>query len=168
MTQSLADHISEVHKLASTCQFPQEYLQDTLTTAFVLGLRDKNVSRKLLAERELTLDKTIVISQSLQVADKEAHEMASLNGTSAAPEGTIDVVHQASRCKPQLKASHRKHSSSPPGPCPACGSKEHWRVNHPHKNAECNICHRTGHLARVCKDKHNSDMTHKHKKGQHT
>ena len=43
-SQTLADYISEIRKLASTCQFLQEYLQDTLTTAFVLGLRDENIS----------------------------------------------------------------------------------------------------------------------------
>ena len=75
-SQPLANYISEIRKLASTCQFPQEYLQDALTTAFVLGLRDENISRKLLAEKDLTLDKAIATAQSLQVADKEACEMA--------------------------------------------------------------------------------------------
>ena len=51
----LNDYISEIQKLASTCQFPQEYLQDTFTTAFVLGLRDENISSKLLTETGLTL-----------------------------------------------------------------------------------------------------------------
>ena len=53
----------------------QEYPQDALTTAFVLGLRDENISRKLLAEKDLTLDRAITTAQSLQVADKEAREM---------------------------------------------------------------------------------------------
>jgi len=171
-TQSLADYISEVRKLASTCQFPQEYLQDALTTAFVLGLRDETLSRKLLAEKDLTLDKAIATAQSLQVARRKAHKMVS--NTSSPSEGTIDAVHQSSGRKQQSKASYRKqYSSAPPGPCPACGSREHWRANCPHKNAECNACHRTGHLARVCRDKHKGD-THSHKmpqnsykKGQH-
>ena len=114
----------------------------------------------------------IATAQSLQVAGREAHEMAS--NTSSPSEGTIDAVHQSSGRKQQSKASYRKqYSSAPPGPCPACGSREHWRANCPHKNAECNACHRTGHLARVCRDKHKGD-THSHKmpqnsykKGQH-
>ena len=75
-SQPLADYISEIRKLASTCQFLQEYLQDALTAAFVLGLRDENISRKLLAEKNLTLDKAIATAQSLQIGDKEAREMA--------------------------------------------------------------------------------------------
>ena len=72
-SQTLADYISEIRKLASTCQFPQEYLQDALTTAFVLGLKDENISHKLLAEEDLTLDRAIATAQSLQIADKETH-----------------------------------------------------------------------------------------------
>ena len=75
-SQTLADYISEIRKLASTCQVPQEYLQDALTTAFVLGLKDENISRKLLAEKDLTLDRAIATAQSLQIADKEAREIA--------------------------------------------------------------------------------------------
>ena len=88
-SQTLNEYISEVRKLVSTCQFPQEYLQDALTTAFVLGLRDENFSRKLLTETDLTLDKAIATAQSLQMADKEAHEMASQ------PLSTVDAVSPA-------------------------------------------------------------------------
>ena len=52
-SQMLADYISEIRKLTSTCQFLQEYLQDALTTAFVLRLRDENISQKLLVEKDL-------------------------------------------------------------------------------------------------------------------
>ena len=81
----------------------------------------------LLAEKDLTLDNAIATAQSSQVAGREAREMAP--NTSSPSEGTIDAIHQSSGRKPQSKASYRK-------------------------NAECNACHRTGHLARVCSDKH--------------
>ena len=48
-----------------TRQFLQEYLQDTLTTAFDLRLRDENISHELLAEKDLTLDKAIATAQML-------------------------------------------------------------------------------------------------------
>ena len=123
-SQTLADYISEIRKLASTCQFPQEYLQDALTTAFVLGLRDKNISRKLLVEKDLTLDKAIATAQSLQVVDKEAREMA-LQPTAA----TVDAINAHKRAN----KSTRKQYSTPPRPYPACGSKEHWHSECPHK-----------------------------------
>ena len=47
----------------------------------------------------------------------------------------------------------RKQRSSPPG-----GSKEHWGLEYPHKTTTCSVCHRMGHLAKVCRDKNiNSD-----------
>ena len=142
VSQTLADYISEIRKLASTCQFPQEYLQDALTTAFVLGLRDENISRKLLAEKDLTLDRAIATAQSLQIADKEAREMATQ------PAATVDAITH--------KRAKKFTRKPPPGPCPACGSKEHWRSECPHKNATCLVCHRTGHLAKVCRDKNST------------
>ena len=58
-SQSLADYISSLRKMASTCEFPGEYPPDALCTAFVLGLHDENIAHKLLFEKDLTLDKAI-------------------------------------------------------------------------------------------------------------
>ena len=143
-SQTLADYILEIRKLASTCQFPQEYLQDALTTAFVLGLKDENISRKLLAEKDLTLDRAIATAQSLQIADKEAHEMAIQPAAR-----TVDAINAHKRAKKFTR-------KPPPSPCPVCGSKEHWHSECPHKNATCLVCHRTGHLAKVCRDKNST------------
>ena len=153
-SQSLADYIAEIRKLASTCQFPQQYLQDALTTAFVLGLRDENISRKLLAEKDLSLDKAIATAQSLQVADKEAREMATQSTA------RVDAVNEHKRGYKWTK----KQRSSPPGPCPACGSKEHWRSECPHKSTTCSVCHRMGHLAKMCRDKNSTNSSNNSKK----
>ena len=61
--------------MGSTCQLPGEYLPDVLCTAFVLGLRDENIARKLLSEKDPTLDKAISIAQKLQ--DLERKQMKS-------------------------------------------------------------------------------------------
>ena len=143
-SQALADYISDIQKLASTHQFPQEYLQDALTTAFILGLKDENISCKLLAEKDLTLERTIATAQSLQIADKEAREMAIQLAAA-----TVDAINTHKRAKKLMR-------KLPQGPCPACGSKEHWRLECPHKNTTCLVCHCTGHLAKVCRDKNST------------
>jgi len=74
--QTLTDYIGEIQKLASTCQFSQDYLQDALIMAFIFRLQDENTSHKL-TEKDLMLEKAIVTAQSLQVANKGAHKMAS-------------------------------------------------------------------------------------------
>ena len=53
--------------------------------------------------------------------------------------------------------STRKQCSAPPGPCPACGSKEHWCSECPHKNITCSVCHHMGHLPKVCRDKNSTN-----------
>ena len=117
------------------------YLLDTLTTAYVLGLKDENIYRKLLAEKYLTLDRAIATAQSLQIADKEAREMAIQSAAA-----TVDAINTHKRAKKLTR-------TLPPGPCPACGSKEHWCSECPHKNT---VCHHTGHLAKVCRDKNST------------
>ena len=42
----------------------------------------------------------------------------------------------------------------PPGPCPSCSAKDHWRSAYPPHNIVCSCCKRMGHLARVCRDRH--------------
>ena len=70
-SQSLADYISSLRKMASTCQFPGEYLQHALCTAFVLGLHDESIACKLLSEKDTTLDKAISIAQNMEAAGKK-------------------------------------------------------------------------------------------------
>ena len=65
------------------------------------------------------------------------------------PTARVDVINAHKR----VNKWTRKQRSSPPGPCPACRSKEHWRSECPHKTTTCSVCHRMGHLAKVCRDK---------------
>ena len=70
----IAVQVQQTRYITTASRF--SFRKSILTTAFVLGLRDENISWKLLAEKDFTLDKAITTAQSLQVADKEAHEMA--------------------------------------------------------------------------------------------
>ena len=97
----------QIRKLASTCQFLQEYHQDELTTAFILGLRDENISRKLLAKKDLTLDKAIATDQSLQVADKEAREMT------LQPTVRVDAINAHKRVNKWTRKQRVPHHQVP-------------------------------------------------------
>ena len=140
LSQSLTDYISSLHKMASTCQFPGEYLQDALCTAFVLGLHDKNIACKLLSEKDITLNKAISIAQNMEAAGKEANKITVL-----AP-NPVSIVKTPPKCPTQKPL--------PPGPCPSCGAKDHWRSACPHCNTVCSCCKHMGHLARVCRNRH--------------
>ena len=63
--------------------------------------------------------------------------------------GTVDAINTHKRAKKFTR-------KLPPGPCPEHGSKEHWRSECPHKNATCLVCHRMGHLTKVCRDKNST------------
>ena len=78
--------------MTSTCQFPGEYLTDVLCTAFVLGLHDENIARKLFFKKDLTLDKAISIAQNMEAAGKEANEI-----TVQAP-NSVSIIKTPSKC----------------------------------------------------------------------
>ena len=65
------------------------------------------------------------------------------------PTARVDAINAHKR----VNKLTRKQRSSQPSPCLACGSKQHWRSECPHKTTTCSVCHRMGHLAKVCRDK---------------
>ena len=81
-SQSLADFLSDLRKLASTCD---DYLADALCTAFVLGLRDDDTPRELLTEATLDLNRALIIVQSMEAANREANTIRSSLGS-------VDIV----------------------------------------------------------------------------
>lgn len=126
--------------MVSTCQFPGEYLQDALYTAFVLGLHDESIARKLLSKKDLTLDKAISIAHNMEAAGKEANET------------TVPAPNPVSIVKTPPKSPTQK--PLPPESCPSCGAKDHWRSACPHRNTVCSCCKCMGHLSRVCRNRH--------------
>jgi len=94
------------------------------------------------------LEKANATAQSLQVADKEAHAMVSQLLSSP-----VQAVNSSHKRTNKLSKQQQSRQSSPPGPCPACGPKKYRRSQCTHKNVSCFVCHHTGHLARVCRDR---------------
>ena len=76
----------------------------------------------------------------MEAAGKEANEI------------TVQTSNSVSIVKTPSKRSTPK--TLPPGPCPSCGAKDHWRSACLHRNTVCSCCKRMGHLARVCRDRH--------------
>ena len=51
--QSIADFIRELKKLAGTCEFTNEQLNDNLRDCFICGLRSQHVKQKLFCQKSL-------------------------------------------------------------------------------------------------------------------
>ena len=52
--ESLAEYLAELRRLAQTCEF-STFLNEALRDKFVVGMRSKNIQKRLLTEDKLTL-----------------------------------------------------------------------------------------------------------------
>eukprot|EP00731_Ephydatia_muelleri_P021182 Em0013g909a len=140
----------KLRALAKTCNFGN-YLEIALRDQFVCGLQDSRIQRELLCVRDLTLEQALDKARSIEIVLKET---ASLQQRSTKVEGgkgeeVADVL------KVTTKQGPRKG-------CFRCGGNNHVADHCFHKEKECNVCGKVGHLARVCRMKKSKKgmMTH--------
>ncbi len=62
--------------LAEHCEFG-DVLNDTLRDRLVCGLRCEGIQKRLLTESNLTLQRAIELSMSMELAAKEAQQLSS-------------------------------------------------------------------------------------------
>ncbi|KAI5086647.1 hypothetical protein C0J45_23302, partial [Silurus meridionalis] len=74
--ESVAVFVAVLKKLAEHCEFG-DVLNDTLRDRLVCGLRCKGIQKRLLTESNLTLQRAIELSVSMELAAKEAQQLSS-------------------------------------------------------------------------------------------
>ena len=124
------------------CEFG-ETLDEALCDWLVCGLRDKAYQKRLLSERELTLDKALQIAHSMETADVNARALR----------GSESGIHQGgARLAPPCK-SQKGHQAPAPGQqgreCYQCGSTDHIATHCHFASFVYRKCQKKGHLARV-------------------
>ena len=67
----------ELKRLALECAF-RVFLEEALQDRLVCGLRNVQLQKKLLAERELTFQKAFEMAQSMEMGNKEDFRDANL------------------------------------------------------------------------------------------
>nr|XP_024656779.1 uncharacterized protein LOC112432450 [Maylandia zebra] len=132
--ESVTMFVASLRKLAEHCEF-KDVLNDTLRDRLVCGLRNEAAQKKLLTESDLTLEKAINISVTMEMASKEAH---ALHAT--------DRVHKLDNGKANAQ-----------GPCFRCGKLGHLASDCWCKEMDCNNCGKKGHVARACRNKRCKD-----------
>lgn len=132
--ESVSLFVAALRKLAEHCEFGN-VLNDTLRDRLVCGLKDEAAQKRLLTTKNLTLDKAISISLSMEMASKEAQQ---LHATTK--------VHA-------MSSSDR---ASGQGPCYRCGRMGHLATACRCKDMDCRHCGKRGHIERACQSKRNA------------
>ena len=136
--KSIAWYIAELRRLAARCNFPRDYLDETLRDRFVCGLRSESIQKQLLAEKELTMTKVLEKAQNLETAQRNAQ-----------------VLKGQSLSLPISRVAPRSSSSSSPSSLPSSSqpfntSRGHDRASRDGRRTSCHRCGGSSHLAPDC------------------
>ena len=72
--ETVAEYEAELRRLATHCAFG-DYLSEAIRDRIVCGLRSESIQKRLLAEPDLTLVKTIEIAQGMEAVDHNAQKL---------------------------------------------------------------------------------------------
>ena len=147
--QSLSEYLAELRRLASTCQWSEEYLADNLRDKFVMGLRNERLLQQLLTQDHTkSLDDLFQLAITFEAAERETVQRSQ---TSVA-EGIDSAVSAVKPPRPQK----RKQQSGLPRKqqtrnqqihkCASCGG-DHARKTCKFNNVKCHRCGKMGHIA---------------------
>lgn len=73
--ESISQFVAVLKWLSEHCEFDQS-LSDTIRDRLVCGFRSEAIQKRLLTESNLTLQKAIEISTSMEMAAKEAQQLS--------------------------------------------------------------------------------------------
>jgi len=148
--QKFKEFILEIHQQAAKCEFGQHFstqMRDRLIT----GINNKAVEKRLIEEKDLTLEKAkniIMQCEDMSKEDAEQHNVLKV------------VKRKWVENKNKLQYKDKgKLEKKPTGKCFSCGG-DHFRNKCKFRNATCHKCKKVGHIARVCKQTsvHSTDI----------
>ncbi|KAK0145431.1 hypothetical protein N1851_015677 [Merluccius polli] len=134
--------IRALYELSEHCDFGASR-EENIRDRIVVGILDKEVSRKLQLMKDLTLAVTIeTVRQSEEVASQVSMQ-----------EEATGAVHEVSH-KFHKNAKFRGKQRGGNKGCGKCGKERHSQEeNCPARESTCNTCNKVGHWSRVCRNK---------------
>jgi hypothetical protein len=139
-SQSLPEFANVLRGKTTTCNFPLEFYEQALITAFVGGLSNEYVRKHLMQQNLETFEKTVNIARTI--------ESVLIQGANVKGDLSEDLsllkIHKQNK-----QTTNNKFKLI----CFSCGLTGHPRAKCRLRNAKCNICHKTGHIAKACRSR---------------
>ena len=128
--ETLTQYLAQLRKLTEHCEF-RDNLEEALRDRLVCGMLSVPIQKRLLAEKELTLQKAMEIAQTMEAATKQSSELHTPSGP--------------------VSASQDIQFTTDGKACYRCGNKGHPQEKCHFKTQKCNSCGKKGHIAKVCR-----------------
>ena len=162
--EPLRDFLLRLQRQASKCNFGDQ-LTIQLRDRIVAGVNDPEIQKRLLREPGLTYDKAksiletwddINIAMSGQVAQVNFQERSRKPSSQPSRHGNrFQGKDKAHFSRKQYEDRPKKTNLSP---CDSCGGP-HKRNTCKFQKAECFVCHKLGHISKVCRSRKTSHKT---------
>ncbi|KAF8791648.1 uncharacterized protein K02A2.6-like [Argiope bruennichi] len=153
--ESIANYCAELQKLSIHCNFGNN-LSTMLRDKLVMGLKNENIQKKLLAEDKLTYEKAKSIAFAMESAQRDVceiqNQMVSIKKLHSSQDKTIKKDFS------KFKKSEPTKKFDKSRKCYRCDSTQHLAHKCKHKNTQCRNCLKNGHLAKVCRSKRNETV----------
>ncbi|ROL43556.1 hypothetical protein DPX16_13487 [Anabarilius grahami] len=142
--------IRSLYELAEHCEFGstrEEHIRDRI----VVGIQDKELSRKLQLIPNLTLEMTVQETRQ----SEEVKAQVSVQGEAACAIQEVAHKRHAQRRQhaPGPKFKHRSRDNEREKICGRCGKEMHKKSDCPALKSTCNRCRKSGHWEKMCKSK---------------
>ena len=145
--ENIDEYVNRLRGLSATCEFG-ELAESLIRDRIVLGAKHSSVRSRLLTEENLTLEKSIAICRSYELAQKQIKTI-----DNQAPEEANRIEKKTGYDRyraPKLHPNQERKLEQ----CKFCGGRhERDKRKCPAYQAKCHICHKQNHFARMCRNK---------------
>ena len=146
--ESVNGYITELRRLSEHCDFKDE-LNTYLRDRFVCGLNSEPIQQKLLATKELTLEKALSTARSFESAARDAKMIhGGGGGASRVHQTEVSESENVHRLNQQQQQGHGRPDTRE---CFKCGNTGHISWKWPYASYSCHRCGKVGHLEKKCR-----------------
>ncbi len=139
--ESINAFVAALKQMTEHCNF-EGFIPQALRDRFVCGLTNESIQKKLLCERDLTLEKAITIATAMEQAGKDA---SSFHHTHSPPDPGAQSPEST---RPSQSRVFKVEQN--PKKCMSCGKTTHARKDCRFLNATCRLCNKRGHISTIC------------------
>ena len=139
-SQSLTDFANSLRDKMTACQFPSDFYEEALITAFVGRLQNEHVRKHLMQINLETFEQTLNVARTFESILIQG---ANTNGRSS---DQFSVLKIQKHHKQSLNTRQKSI-------CLSCESKEHHRSKCRFRSVTCHKCNKEGHIAKICRSK---------------